>query len=400
MSSHKRARAASSSQAESPKRLKQRDALRLAKDSLPKKRSAFAIFLSEQYEAQKQLLPAGIAGNEIQKTIFKQVSVAWAELGVEGQQPYQRRAREEFERHQAALKDLFQPDAPRVEHGARPTVTIGEFEVRGTYLWQGAAVSAARARHTTLYTEASAFVFNNGAEMEQEVRILRKIWSAEDADDGFRPEVYLHVMQPVLFDNGPLKCIIYETFPRLGDFVKEFGGFKGEKLLAMALQGATALSQLHQVNILHCDVRPHVFFWNPHSNVLKLGRFSNARAERDRPAEEADMVTPYAGGYRCPSIWRCPSTPATRKSEAFAFGLTVLETCAAETVFNDLGEIVSFKSSGIAATKLQDRHPAMKKVSKAVLYVCFHFLPEEPEERLLLQDFLGRRDLHRQLCEQ
>ena len=184
MSSHKRARAASSSQAESPKRLKQRDALRLAKDSLPKKRSAFAIFLSEQYEAQMQLLPEGIAGNEIQKTVFKQVSVAWAELGVQGQQPYQRRAREEFERHQAALKDLFQPDAPRVEHGARPTVTIGEFEVRGAYLWQGTAVSAARARHTTLYTEASAFVFNHGAEMEQEVRILRKIWSAEDADDG------------------------------------------------------------------------------------------------------------------------------------------------------------------------------------------------------------------------
>ena len=214
MSSHKRARAASSSQAESPKRLKQRDALRLAKGSLPKKRSAFAIFLSEQYEAQRQLLPEGIGGKEIQETVFKQVSVAWAELGVEGQQPYQRRAREEFG-HQAALKDLFQPDAPRVEHGARPTVTIGEFEVRGTYLRQGTAVSAARARHTTLYTEASAFVFNNGAEMEQEVRILRKIWNAEDAVDGFRPEVYLHVMQPVLFDNGPLKCIVYETFPRL-----------------------------------------------------------------------------------------------------------------------------------------------------------------------------------------
>ena len=70
-----------------------------------------------------------------------------------------------------------------------------------------------------------------------------------------------------------------------------------------------------------------------------------------------------------------------------------------ETVFNDLGEIVSFKSSGIAATKLQERYPAMKKVGKPVLYVCFDLLPEEPEERLLLQDFLGRRDLHRQLRE-
>ena len=376
--------------------MKQRDALKIAKESLPKKRSAFAIFLSEQYEAQKQLLPETVGGNDIQKSILKQVSAAWAELGVDGQQPYQKRAREEKERHQTALKDLFEPDAPRVDLGARPTVTIGEYEVHGTYLWHGQAVSAARARHSMLRFDASAFVFN-GVEMEQEVRILRKIWAAEDEVDGFRPEVYLHVMQPVLFDNGPLKCIVYETFPRLGDFVREFGGFKGEKLLAMSLQGATALSQLHNVNILHCDVRPNVFFWNPHSSVLKLGRFSNARAEHDRPAEEADMVTPYAAGYRCPSIWKCPSTPATRSSEAFAFGLTILETGAAESVFSDLTEIVSFKSSGRG--QIQDRYPAMKKISKQALYVCFHFLIEKPEERLLLQDFLGRKDLHRQLCE-
>ena len=149
-------------------------------------------------------------------------------------------------------------------------------------------------------------------------------------------------------------------------------------------------------------MRPNSFYGNDHSNTLKLGRFALARLERaegESPNADDDNVLPDCGGYWCACIWRNRSILPSQQSEAFAFGITLVDTVSAGVMFPALENVLSFQCS-FPVPKLRKQYPMLEKIPEPILLVCSFFLQEKPEDRLLVEEFLDRPALHRKLCEQ
>ncbi|CAE7032348.1 SRK2B [Symbiodinium natans] len=370
------------------------------KQFLPKKRTPYAIFVSEQYariqdDVKREQEASGSADQKRpQRLAFDRIGDEWKRLGKKGQEPYQKRAKEEEAAFARAKEQLMSGGANgQPQHG--PGSSIGEYELLDTVLWRGTSVAAYAALHKDLRFESAAVVYESQADFRHEVGILQQLWRAEE-NDAWNCDVFLRVQQAIIC-NDPVKCIVFEKLPRLSDVLTRSGPLRGHKLQAMAAQLALAVTQLHGLQLLHLDLRPHAAFWNEQDCTLKLGRLTLCQAEAALAAQSQDTAA-YTGLYRPPEVWR-GATPS-RRSESWAYGVTLMECFAGTHPFTDMEQIWSFDATVSDFQELDKRVPAMSSMPQDTRYVCHLFMRHVSDSRMLVEEFLKNRPLQQKLCQQ
>ena len=122
------------------------------------------------------------------------------------------------------------------------------------------------------------------------------------------------------------------------------------------------------------------------SQCAKLARFHHAQ-----PIDKSEPLTfpPYVGSCRAPECYgRSHAFPVGKETEAWAFGVTLIEAAAAQDLFKDMSEILSFSVGGHAMKK----YPALRRVPENARLVALRFLVAAPQERLSLKDFVQGGD--------
>ena len=107
-----------------------------------------------------------------------------------------------------------------------------------------------------------------------------------------RIDLFVKMMQA----DSPSRCCIQENFP----LISNVGPFSGRLLAAASKQIALALTALHKMGYLHCDVRPGTFLWDANAACAKLCRFALILSESEGHIPDR---FPCSSGYRAPELW-------------------------------------------------------------------------------------------------
>ena len=381
------------------KKITAKQATQVMHSMVPKKRTAYALFLADKYQEHKQALPEPLRSEgRVQRHVVKSVSEAWNKLPEEEKAMWKQNAEKETQAQQVALGRLYDEFSAGGDEASSSSaaaarigfgVAVGNYSLLQEELWSGTSVSGFRARHQTYRWEGMAAVFKAERDFKREARVLQLLDSQDD--EHFRHEVYLQVLQSLVL-NTPVSCIIFEQLPPMEKFVKERGPLKGEELRAMATQLAIALVQMHKLGVFHADIKPRNIFWSERDCCCKLGRFALARTVTGSSTDEG-LPIPYTGAYRCPELWVAQNKmKVTAQSEAFAFGVTLVETAAADHLFPSPEQLLNYDD-----TKL---NPCLRKLSDDVRFVCVHFLRTDSQKRLMLAEFLKSTVLQEKLATQ
>ena len=372
-----------------PKRkVSKRRAKEICNEFLPKRRTAYALYVRDKYPNVRATLP-----NEgrSQNQAVKIVSQMWASLSEAEKQPYLQQEAQEKRQRQQALESLF-PDA-HVPGGncqmLQDDATMGNFRVdsAGQALWQGAAAAAFKATHKVMLFDAMVITFQQQADFEHEVKILKRL-------DGHA--LFCRVFE--ICEAGPIRGIIQESLPTVHHVLEQRGGFKGHELQKYGQQLALAVHHLHTVGFFHGDIKPKAAFFSAEQGIVKLARFSLAVAVDSVDDADSTEPTRYTGNYRPPEFWTAKSAAGRRvtcASEAFAYGATLAEMGTGKILFDNVQDLLNFnKSRGCGLGK----YVPFQSLSDSAAHVVSEFL-QPPESRLTIQKFLSSPTLMAKLGE-
>ena len=225
-------------------RVSAKEAKTVLADMVPKARSAYAIFMSANFERIKESLDSS-SGNLLQREVVRECGQAWKRLAAEDRATWQAKADAELQAQKKVLGQLFSDFGPTPStqpgdsSGSRaPDVVLGDFVLTNDRLWAGSSVRAFRCYHKELHYDAMSVAFDNLADIQHELRILQKIL---DQGEHFKHELILTVLQPVTYKDAPIRSIIFEHVPRLDVWVQENTPLSGSSLQAPALAGVCGL---------------------------------------------------------------------------------------------------------------------------------------------------------------
>ena len=159
----------------------------------------------------------------------------------------------------------------------------------------------------------------------------------------------------------------------LGERVQR-GDLPRELKLTYLAQVARALRHLHNLGIVHQDVKPANVFVR--GRVAKLGDFGVAKT-REEPTPLERAGSPF---YMAPELFE--GQEATPASDAYSFGVMAYEILAGRRPFvgETYEELMAAHLTG-RPTPLKDENPAL---AKAVMGL----LEKNPKKRAKLDDFL------------
>merc|ERR1719313_428718 len=154
--------------------------------------------------------------------------------------------------------------------------------------------------------------------------------------------------------------------------------FSEDQVLWWFTQGIQALSYIHDLHILHRDLKSGNFFLSRSGN-LKLGDFGIAKVlECTAAVAQTQVGTPY---YMCPEI--CRGKPYSWGSDMWAMGCVLFEMCALQVPFNghDLKSLIS----NITKAPIPSLPPQYSKGMEGILN---KLLCRNPANRLQADDIL------------
>merc|ERR1719313_2272961 len=154
--------------------------------------------------------------------------------------------------------------------------------------------------------------------------------------------------------------------------------FSEDQVLWWFTQGIQALSYIHDLHILHRDLKSGNFFLSRSGN-LKLGDFGIAKVlECTAAVAQTQVGTPY---YMCPEI--CRGKPYSWGSDMWAMGCVLFEMCALQVPFNghDLKSLIS----NITKAPIPTLPPQYSKGMEGILN---KLLCRNPANRLQADDIL------------
>lgn len=154
--------------------------------------------------------------------------------------------------------------------------------------------------------------------------------------------------------------------------------FSEDQVLWWLTQGLQALSYIHDLHILHRDLKSGNFFLSKSGN-LKLGDFGIAKVlDCTAALAQTQVGTPY---YMCPEI--CKGKSYSWGSDMWAMGCVLYEMCALRVPFNghDLKSLISAITKA-AVPELPSQYKALQDVSHKLL-------SRNPAMRMHADDILG-----------
>ena len=194
-------------------RITAKEARTVFADMVPKARSAYAIFLSANYERIKESLDSS-SGGLLQREVVKECGQAWQQLAAEDRATWQAKSDSELQAQKKALDRLysdFGPTPSTQPASSSDAPVLGDFVLTNHRLWPGNSVRAFRCYHKEFYYDAMGVAFDNLADIQHEVRILQKIL---DQGEHFKQELILTVPQSVIYNGAPMRSLILEHVPR------------------------------------------------------------------------------------------------------------------------------------------------------------------------------------------
>ena len=174
---------------------------------------------------------------------------------------------------------------------------------------------------------------------------------------------------------GPGAFLALEYFEEgtLGERVKK-GNLPRELKLAYLAQIARALKYLHNLGIVHQDVKPANVFIR--GKVAKLGDFGVAKT-REEPTPLERAGSPF---YMAPELFE--GQEATPASDAYSFGVMAYEILAGRRPF--VGETYE----ELMTAHLTNRPMPLKDENPALARAIMGLLEKDPGKRATIEDFL------------
>ena len=380
--------AAAASPAKSRAKATRQRVAECVREMVPVRRTAYALYLQQQYPIVKGHLQArGVDfGPRPQRSIVKKVGEGWRALSEEDRQFYEMEAKAEFNEQQAAKAVIFhdKPEGTLDKRPALPTI-IGPWQLvsPGEELWRCGNAVAHQVQHKELRMRAMSTVFSEEIDFALEKRVLEKL--AAESSEKFPYDLFLMAME-MTGATCPVRCIIQELVPNLEEYKQRGESIIGGKLATIAVQVATALTWLHELGFLHLDIRPKSVHFCERSQCAKLARFHRACLIN---SSEPLQFPPYVGSCRPPECYgRKADFPVGKQTEAWAFGITLIEAAAAQQLFQNMSDVLDFKLS----TKALVRYPVLASIPEYVRVVALRFLSVSPEARLGLQEFVDNSE--------
>ena len=369
---------------------------------LPSARSAYALFLKEQYplfaSRNKHL-----KGSAKQQQTLSGVAQAWNLLPPEKKQKYMEQSKAEVKARHEAKDALFQEgslahlkEAIGVEAGDGDSeedkaLALGESGLVANMrdiLYNGSYVKVVWATQKTLAHRLQAHVFKSKEAWEQEAAVHRALQRALSNDDDHA------VVEAVLFlpnvnqlSRAGHMFFAYEQaeqagVPLVGDAVP-----LEERAWATCLkQTATALAYLHNLGFSHCDLKPAAVLWSSVERKACLCHFGLAikmETVRHRGSGEGVYMNCYTGPYKASELWTHAEEGRghfpTLATEAWAFGATFLEINVGEQFIRKYTELQRFLA--------KKESPVLRKASAAAKAMVAEFLQEDPKNRVLLSKY-------------
>ena len=141
-----------------------------------------------------------------------------------------------------------------------------------------------------------------------------------------------------LLPHGTACAIVLEDFGgrSLADVLRERGALDLRQFLVLAQRMARALEVLHDCDIVHRDVTPSNFLYNPHSGVLKLGDLGLASRI---PRSQQELVNPErlegTLAYISPEQTGRMNRAVDYRSDFYSLGATLYELLAGHPPFDE-----------------------------------------------------------------
>lgn len=155
---------------------------------------------------------------------------------------------------------------------------------------------------------------------------------------------------------------------------------------------ASAMSYLHSKNIIHCDLKPgNVLlddFLFPKLSDFGLSKSLDKTNEKERPQKQIGMIG--TASFIAPEILK--ENKYTKKSDVYAFGMTVFEIMTKEYPFDGTQDIlIEYKVS------VEGKRPEIKKevpnIYKELIQSCWNQDPDErPSFDSIIDDLKNKKE--------
>jgi eukaryotic-like serine/threonine-protein kinase len=226
--------------------------------------------------------------------------------------------------------------------------------------------------------------------------VVIKVLRAAHADDGrartaiAREGAHLaHLAHPVIvrsFDadlDGPRPYLVLELLdgPRLSTLVRRYGPLSPEQLVPLAMEISSALSYLHNEQVVHLDVKPQNLIMGAPPRLIDL---SIARRFEDVPKLRGPIGTDaYMAPEQCREEDLARIGPA---SDVWGLGATLYEAANAFRPFPKRETGGPHPQLTVAPRAF---HPRVPAVLRELIVAC---LRVEPDARPSLDDLMGAFD--------
>lgn len=285
-----------------PKRIRHRK--ELVKQGLaPKACRPFALFLKEQYAVGKN------AGRAEHQAEMKRVSAMWKNLDAESKALFQTKSQEQFEsQRQILLKKAYPIPSNAHVFAASKMKNFGNFTMlqRG----DGCTSFAGEGSYGQVFLAWSkghrlcaikVFKTSDPEDLKHEALMCSRVKSCTDSPSFF-PELL------AVEENA--KPFPHLAFAYCGLSLGQMLSTREplQDAMTAAAQLRTALQILHNVEIVHLDVKPANCFWSAELKQLKLGDFGMA-ISRETELSKAEQIarlrftTYVTSWYRPPELW-------------------------------------------------------------------------------------------------
>lgn len=269
----------------------------------PKACKPFALFLKEQYAVGKQ------ASRAEHQAEMKRLSAMWKNLDAESKAPFQTKSQEQFESQRKVLLEKVYYSGPSAPHvSAADKQKFGNFTMlqrgdgctsfagEGSY---GQVLLAWSKGHRLCAIKV--FKTSDPEDLKHEALMSSRVKSGTD-DPSFFPRLLA-----VEENAKPFPHLAFEYCGlSLGQMLSTREPL--QDAMTAAAQLRTALQLLHNVDIVHLDVKPANCFWSADLKQLRLGDFGMAES-REPELSKAEQIarlrhtTYVTSWYRPPELW-------------------------------------------------------------------------------------------------
>ena len=348
-------------------------AKKLAGSVAPSTRTCYAIFFQEtKARLTAEMYPGVLKCTKAQnRSVVSAVGAAWRALSEDEKKVYVQRSQQEVAARHQVIQDMM-VFRETEKQCADAKGSVGPYEIL-SHGHPGHSADCCLVQHRVLRTRGRAVFYPCEDEYLREIACLNILHRSFDEDETYKDDddFFLRLLYATMDrEEEPRRCIVSEVLPPL----HECGVDRSKWLLHdVSLQMARGVAVLHNLGLLHLDLRPSSWCYDSNSNCTKLCNFRLCRREADTDKLQCH---PYLPGYRAPELNRPLDEirmSLGRQAESWAFGVALVELACGQCMFNTLQEVLSFQAAKHAAKANQ----AMRLSHAGVQKTLLHFLCED-----------------------